>query len=300
MLSILFLLTLPFYIHGLVQESVLPSMDSIYKEKFKHQLSQEQQIMMEQALARRDEQLRVISYCLLHNLSESENKLPLWHRWENRRWRFLEYFFFANPDIFGFQGLEKEQLQEIMLSLGSTYDYCENGVIYNKERLDLLDFNIGIHFQDKITKKTFFVLNAQLSSNSPDERLAEALQLRELASKYDEEPLILLANLGSNPLMQQNRTVFFDTPYLEYILTSKNLENGKRRSIFGHFGSEGTVTHSKENFTPFSGPEYCSFVLDHILVNSKISVVVHGIDPAKVNGEFPSDHFPVIVDLYLK
>ena len=42
------------------------------------------------------------------------------------------------------------------------------------------------------------------------------------------------------------------------------------------------------------------FVLDLILVNDQVEVFTHGIDTAKVNGEFPSDHFPVIADIAFK
>jgi hypothetical protein len=29
-------------------------------------------------------------------------------------------------------------------------------------------------------------------------------------------------------------------------------------------------------------------------------LLTHGIDMAQVNGEFPSDHFPIVADVFLK
>ena len=48
------------------------------------------------------------------------------------------------------------------------------------------------------------------------------------------------------------------------------------------------------------GPKLTGFILDHIFVSERIDVFTHGIDTAKVNGEFPSDHFPVIADVHFR
>ena len=58
--------------------------------------------------------------------------------------------------------------------------------------------------------------------------------------------------------------------------------------------------YSKITVEPFVGPKLAGFILDHILVNEHIEVFTHGIDTAKVNGEYPSDHFPAIADLIIK
>ena len=92
------------------------------------------------------------------------------------------------------------------------------------------------------------------------------------------------------------RNVFLDGDYVEQALIGKNLKDAKIKSAFGHFGPLCSINNSKETLEPFIGPELVGFLLDHIYVNDQVNVFTHGIDTAKVNGEFPSDHFPVIAD----
>jgi|GEM_PF-6619660 len=39
---------------------------------------------------------------------------------------------------------------------------------------------------------------------------------------------------------------------------------------------------------------------DHLFINAQVGIFTHAIDPAGVEGEFPSDYFPVFVDLFFK
>lgn len=61
-----------------------------------------------------------------------------------------------------------------------------------------------------------------------------------------------------------------------------------------------SIDNSKKTLAPFVDPELIGFTLVHIFVNNHVDVLTHGIDPARVNGQFPSDHFPVIADVFLK
>jgi len=81
------------------------------------------------------------------------------------------------------------------------------------------------------------------------------------------------------------------------MLAENQLVDSRKLSWHGHYGPLTSITNSKFTLTPFSGPELSGFILDHILLSNQITVLVHGIDIAKVNGEYPSDHFPVIADI---
>ncbi len=102
----------------------------------------------------------------------------------------------------------------------------------------------------------------------------------------------------SFPFIQDKRNPFLDGDYLLQILGSDRLEDAKSKSIYGHFGPICSITNSNKTFEPLAGAQLPGFILDHIFVNDRIEVATHGIDTAQVDGEFPSDHFPVLVDLY--
>jgi endonuclease/exonuclease/phosphatase family metal-dependent hydrolase len=38
-------------------------------------------------------------------------------------------------------------------------------------------------------------------------------------------------------------------------------------------------------------------ILDHIYVAGAVEVLLHAVEPARVDGHFPSDHMPLIADL---
>ena len=73
--------------------------------------------------------------------------------------------------------------------------------------------------------------------------------------------------------------------------------DARSKSTFGHFGPLCSITNSRKTLKPFVGPDLPGFVLDHIFVNGQVEVLTHGIDVAKVDGQYPSDHFPVVCDL---
>jgi endonuclease/exonuclease/phosphatase family metal-dependent hydrolase len=131
--------------------------------------------------------------------------------------------------------------------------------------------------------------------------LSEALQLKEFSNNLSaEEAIIVLGDFNVYPFILHKRNIFFDGDYIEQVLAGENLKDAKIKSAFGHFGPLCSITNSKETLEPFNGPQLVGFVLDHIFVNDQVEVFTHGIDTAKVNGEFPSDHFPVIADINFK
>ena len=310
---------------ALVEESVLPSMDTVYTQDFGNKVNKKQKESMQYALQKQPQKLRVMTYNMLYNAKDAEDKLPLKHRWDNRKPRLQEYLSFAKADIIGSQELQDDQVPEALNLLGANYGcYGEktrqnegrtdtNAIFFNKNRIELIDSKTipykdnkfenaftYCHFKDKLTDKKFVVLNTKLTWGDPDRRLSEAVQLNEFSNSLaPEEPIIVLGDFNLYPFILHKRNLFFDGDYIEQVLVGKNLKDGKAKSIFGHFGPLCSITNSNTTLEPFIGPQLTGFVLDHILVNDQVEVLTHGIDTAKVNGEFPSDHFPVVADLIL-
>lgn len=153
----------------------------------------------------------------------------------------------------------------------------------------------------KLPTSQFSVMNTKLTWGNTDRKLAEASQLSEFANSLPaDEAVLVLGDFNLFPFTEHKKNLFFDGTFIEKVLTERNLEDARGNSIFGYFGPLCSITNSKKNLAPFVGPELTGFILDHILVNDRVQVCSHGIDVARVNGEFPSDHFPVIVDVFFR
>lgn len=309
-----------------IKESILPAMDTVYNQDFGNKINKKQKELMQYAIKNKQHKLRLMTYNMLYNAQDAEDKLPLKHRWDSRKPRLLEYLLYAKADIIGSQELQEDQIKEVIKTLGNTYSYYgektrqnegrtdTNAIFFNKDRIELIEAKTVpykddkydnaftyCHFKDKVTKKKFIVLDTKLSWGDPDRRLAEANQLNEFSTQFSpQEPVIILGDFNIYPFILHKRNIFFDGEYVEQALAGKNLKDAKIKSIFGHFGPLCSITNSKETLEPFTGPQLGGFVLDHIFVNAQVEVFTHGIDTAQVNGEFPSDHFPVVADIVFK
>lgn len=317
------LLAASFQVSATVKESILPSMENVYLQDFGSKVNRNQKELMQKAIQNKNQKLRLMTYNMLYNAQEAEDKLPTKHQWDNRKPRLLEYLSYAKADVIGSQELQEDQVQEVMSFLGNTYGcYGEktrenegrtdiNAIFYNKTRLELIDSKtipyIDDHcknaftycrFKDLATNNEFVVLNTKLSWGNPDRRLAEAVQLNAYSSHFlPKDPIIVLGDFNLYPFILHKCNIFFDGDYVERVLAGKNLKDAKSLSAFGHFGPLCSITNSRDTLEPFVGAQLIGFVLDHILVNDEVEVLTHGIDTAKVNGEFPSDHFPVVADI---
>ena len=316
-------LAVSFQVSAAVEESILPSMESVYLLDFGNKVNSKQKALMQQAIQKQAQKLRFMTYNMLYNAQEAEDKLPIKHRWDSRKPRLLKYLSYAKADIIGSQELQEDQVQEIMSYLNNTYGYYGektrenegrsdiNAIFYNKNRVELIESKtipyVDEHcknaftfcrFKDRSTNKKFVVLNTKLSWGDPDRRLAEAMQLNDYSSRFSaKDPVVILGDFNLYPFILHKRNIFFDGNYVERILVGENLKDAKSMSAFGHFGPLCSITNSKDTLEPFVAAQLTGFVLDHILVNDQVEVLAHGIDIAKVDGEFPSDHFPVVADV---
>ncbi len=325
-LAIISLMVVSFQLYGKIDDSCLPEMDMIYTYDFGKKINTKQKESIQNAVQHQQQKLRVMTYNMLYNEKSAEDLLPEKYQWNARKPRLLEYLAFAKADIIGSQELQEDQLQEVISAQGNNYSYYgmktrenegrsdTNAIFFNPMRLELIDSKtipyqgrLGdnaftyCHFRDKLLNKNFSVINTKLTWGDTERRLAEASQLSQFAKLLPpEEPILLIGDFNLFPFLEHKNNLFFDGTYIEKVLTENNLKDAKNNSIFGHFGPLCSITNSKKNLAPFVGPELTGFILDHILVNDRIEVFTHGIDTARVNGEFPSDHFPVVADVFFK
>jgi endonuclease/exonuclease/phosphatase family metal-dependent hydrolase len=311
---------------GTVEDSILPLMDSIYAQDFGKKVNSQQKEAIQYARKNQDKKLRLMTYNMLYNAKDAEEKLPPKYRWDARRPRLLEYLLFAKADIIGSQELQEDQVQEVMQVLGSTYSYYGektrqnegrsdvNAIFFNKNRFELLEAKTIAYddpqsqngftycrFKDKLQGNEFIVLNTKLTWGDVERRLAEATQLNRFSTSLPADlPVIITGDFNAYPFIQHKRNIFFDGDSILQVIAGKNLKDSRSPSTFGNFGPFCSITNAKDTLASFAGPQLTGFILDHIFVNKGVDVFTNGIDTAKVDGEFPSDHFPVIADVVFK
>lgn len=325
-LATIALMSLSFQLSGKIDDSCLLQMEEIYFQDVSKKINSRQKESMQNAIQHQNQKLRVMTYNMLYNEKSAEALLPEKHQWNARKPRLLEYLAFAKADIIGSQELQEDQLQEVVAALGDDYSFYgiktrenegrtdTNAIFFNPKRLELINSKtiayenrVGDNaftyccFRDKLLNKNISVVNTKLTWGNTERRLAEASQLSLFASALpSNESILVIGDFNLFPFLEHKNNLFFDGTYIEQVLTENNLKDAKNKSLFGHFGPLCSITNSRQNLAPFVGPELVGFILDHIFVNDRIEVFTHGVDTARVNGEFPSDHFPVVADVFLK
>ncbi|MFZ0565840.1 MAG: endonuclease/exonuclease/phosphatase family protein [Chlamydiales bacterium] len=324
-----------FSLFGEVNDSIIPLMDQMCIKDLIGKVNDQQRRAIEDIFKSNDETLRIMSFNMLFNYPAIESRLDPENRWELRKSRLIEYLRWADADIIGSQELLKGQIDEVMSVIGNTYCYYGNieseeekeekeitAIFYRKNRLKLLEgktyyySNIPCEvsqnhysrknsvtfcrFQDLRNGKQLAICNTHLTFRCAEERYYEGCSLRQLINILNNSiPLFVVGDFNTFPFRQQLDLPFFDGDGIESLIKGNSLEDSRYRAIFGHFGPIATTNYCSEKQKTFCGEGQPGVILDHIFVNSRVKVVTHGIDPARVNGLFPSDHFPVIVDVLL-
>ncbi len=270
-----------------------------------------------------DERIRVVSFNILfdlydHNLDEE-------NRWPNRCARVIDMFDDMDADIVGVQELYGNQLDDLMEALSEKYEFfgspCKdgeiNGLFYKKERFILDNSRIWhlskvnpentsastltiIQLVDKINGKALSVLNVHLAFSSIAKREQQAEMIQDILSRNHNGPLVLTGDFNTFPSrLDLEKLPFYDGDYIQKILKADLLEDAKDASLLGHIGPLSTFTNDKTGTEPFKGFGTPGVFLDHIFVSPEVKVLLHAVNPAKVNGLFPSDHMPLIADIIL-
>lgn len=288
-----------------------------------HKYSKNQWLEIASALERKEECIRLVTYNVLFNLYD--DKLEECNRWPQRLPRIIELIDEMQPDVIGVQELYPDQLQDILPYMEKSYVFyaraCKdgelNGIFYNKDRFELINSNVWymtatpkvpssetltmVQLKDRKTGKSVAIFNTHLAFAKVDKRDFQARFIVERMGEYAKRmPVILTGDMNTFPhRLDLNKLPFYDGDYIHRIFTSKHLQDAKNVSILGHLGPISTFSNAPDDVMAFKGTGTPGVFLDHIYVSKGITVMIHAVQAGKVNGYFPSDHLPVLIDFII-
>jgi endonuclease/exonuclease/phosphatase family metal-dependent hydrolase len=321
---------------AVIEDSIVGQLDHFEQignlEQKKYASGQWEEIV--EALSKADERVRVMSYNMLMDAYESQ--LARKDRWINRRSRVAELVLHDHPDLICSQELQANQIDDLVGLIGDAYHFYgvgeldgkrkgqHNGMFYLPERLELVEGKAlwmsetpervscsavdpkprqltVCHFRDRQTGKEFVAMNTHLRFNNPNSRAYCARFISRLAATYT-IPVVVAGDMNTFPNRPDLWALpFFDGDYISHLLTDGVLDDSATVAVAGNLGSLSTFTTKPDDpcARPFRGTGRPGVILDHIYVTDDITVLMHAVEPARVDGHFPSDHLPVMADLIL-
>ncbi len=305
-----------------IENSILPVLEEIQDVKNlnprKYSTNQIKEIR--RALERSNEKIRVISYNMLFD--RNDDKLAPENRFPARFPRLIEMVESMQPDVLCIQELQFHQVEKFMQNMGNTYGFYydgkngdQDGVLYRKDRFTFLGGRtwdiphkvVGIpltmvHLLDKVSGKTSYVFNVHLPFFLPDARERVAKAVAKTIRPYAETNAVILAgDMNTFANRPDIKTLpCYDGDRIERILKRGGVTNSRVKSLLGHVGPISTFTNRLGKSEGFEGMGTPGVFLDHIFVSKSVLVLVHGVEPALVDGHFASDHMPLIVDIIVR
>lgn len=242
-------------------------------------------------------------------------KVPHAHRWSSDSWSRREPLIrrllaAEQPNILGVQEALPEQLPAILDGLGGRYDSVGRGrdadgggeqcpLVYDAERLQLLEWDqdalsstpdapgssgwgnliprvvVTGRFLDRATGKHITAVNTHLDHMSRKSRQRSAEAIRSLAARTE----------GAVVVLGDFNTGISSQPY--QALTS----GGVLADAWNE--APQRLTELWGTFPHYRAPKLGRKRIDWIMVNGAVTVVGMGINTARYNGAWPSDHTPV-------
>lgn len=265
------------------------------------------------ALEKKDEIIRLVTYNMLFNLYD--HNLAEINRWPNRLPRIVELVREMKPDIINTQELYPTQVQDIVSLLEDEFAFYPGqkdedgesyGIFYRKDRFELLSNQINyplsmVQLRDLKTDKIIHVFNTHMPLSNIEKRETNAHTIFQTIEPYAKEmAVIFTGDLNTFPgRLDIPDLPFYDGSYIHRILTKGSLKNSEHVALLGHFGPISTFTNSSTGVQPFEGTGTPGIILDYIYVSDKVTVLTHATEPGTVDGHFPSDHMPVVIDFII-
>lgn len=261
------------------------------------------------ALERKHEMIRVVSYNVLFPVYD--HQLAKINRWPQRVTRVAELIEEMDADVIAVQELLHEQLVDLQPYLSQRYAFFSragktgelNGFFYRKERFEVTETKVWdrtltmIQLRDLKTNRCFAVFNTHLAFTDIEKRESQARFIADIVDEYSPRmPVILAGDMNTFPQRPEMHFPFLDGDYIQRILTGGTLKDAREISVLGHLGPLSTYTNTPNEVAPFKGLGTPGVFLDHIYVNSKVTVLLHAVETGKVNGHYPSDHMPLFID----
>lgn len=159
------------------------------------------------------------------------------------------------------------------------------------------------HFRDRLTGKSFTVINTHLNYYRINSREDQADFIEKLVRGLHtlNKPVILSGDFNTFPNRPDRLQLpFYDGNHLCQIF-QRVLNDTRAVALLGHVGpiSTGLKDFLERGDAPFQNSEDSDVILDHIYTSPSISVIITATEPSLVNDHFPSDHMPVIADILL-
>lgn len=313
--TILYFLILTAIFADAVENSVIPVMETfecvenLPLQKFtKNQFSE-----ISTALEKKEELIRLVTYNMLFNLYD--HNLNEENRWPNRLPRIVELIHEMRPDIISTQELYPMQVQDLVNLIGDEFSFFPGqkdndgesyGIFYRRDRFELLssqfDYPLSIvQLKDLKTDKIVYVFNTHMPLSNIEKREANAHKIAQVIEPFAEQTAVIFTgDLNTFPgRLDLKNLPFYDGDYIHHILSKGSLKNSYQESLLGHFGPISTFTNNGTGTKPFEGTGTPGIFLDYIYVSKKVTVLTHAVEQGTVDGHFPSDHMPVLIDFLI-
>ena len=261
--------------------------------------------------SKKETPFNIITYNIrMNTTSDGENAWPL------RKEKVAGLLKFHQADIFNVQEALPEQMDDLIV-LMPEFDHVgigrDNGkragehmaIFYKKSRFEKLDDGMfwlsetpdkpgfgwdaacnrtctWIKLEDKITKKSFYVLDTHLDHRGTKAREEGVKLILARIPEINKENLPLILT-GDFNLVKESSPV-------QDIL--KVMADARDKSVAPPYGPEGT----SGGFAVKAN----SRTIDFIFINPKVTVLRHGVLSDSFNMFYPSDHLPVLAEVQLK
>jgi endonuclease/exonuclease/phosphatase family metal-dependent hydrolase len=261
-----------------------------------------------------------VSFSLAQNLNivtyniRFDNPNDIGNLWKDRAPHLINLIKFHQMDIIGTQEGMYHQLEEIKNGLG--YPYVGVGrdkggkegefsaVFYNPAKVEVMDQNTfwlsetpetpskgwdaalnrvctWVKFESKEGKK-FYVFNIHYDHTGQKAREESSkLVIRKIKEINTENlPVVFIGDFNVMP----------NNPAYQTVLDNSDMKDSRLISKTPSIGNQGT-------FNGYNWEKLPEGIIDHIFVSPNIHVIRHGILTDNYGMKYPSDHFPVMVEV---
>ena len=243
-----------------------------------------------------------------------DNPNDIGNLWKDRAPHLVNLIKFHQMDIIGTQEGMYHQLEEIKNELGFPYvgvgrdkggkEGEFSAVFYNPEKVKVLDQSTfwlsetpenpskgwdaalnrvctWVKFENKEGKK-FYVFNIHYDHIGQKAREESSkLVIRKIKEINKENlPVVFIGDFNVMP----------DNPAYKTVLDNSDMQDSRLISKTPSIGNQGT-------FNGYNWEKLPEGIIDHIFVSPNITVLRHGILTDNYGMKYPSDHFPVMVEI---
>jgi len=237
--------------------------------------------------------------------------------WKDRLPHVIDLVKFHKIGLFGTQEGLHHQVEQMSKGLGYSYlgvgrdDGAQKGeytaILFNPDQFKLLEqgtfwlsptpeipskgWDAALNricswgkFKDN-QNKTFYVFNVHYDHIGQEAREQSSVLLTKQIEKINPKklPVILMGDFNVTP----------DNAAYTTITSNPFWKDARLISKIPAYGPAGS-------FTGFEWERMPDGIIDHVFVNGKIQVIRHGILTDNYGKKYPSDHFPVLVEIEIK